>query len=68
MRTGAAQTASDGKSRRTCIICIIMPKCVATSPLLVTKPHLWHAIVVRLHVHKADDVILTPEMAGKVGV
>ncbi len=27
-----------------------------------------HAIVVRLHVHKADVVILTPETAGSISV
>ncbi len=32
------------------------------------KVHLLHAIVVRLHVHKANVVILTPESAGTVGV
>ncbi len=35
---------------------------------MVTRLHLPHAIVVRLHVHKADVVILTPEAVDKVGV
>ncbi len=34
---------------------------LAISPLMVTRFHLPHAIVVRLHVRKGDVVILTPE-------
>ncbi len=34
----------------------------------MTRLDLPHAIVVRLHVHKADVVILTPETTGTVGV
>ncbi len=34
----------------------------------VTRLHLPHAIVVRLHEHKINIVILTPETAGTVGV
>ncbi len=41
---------------------------LATSPQLVTRLHLSHAIVVRLHVRKGNVVIVTPEMAGTVGV
>ncbi len=41
---------------------------LATSPSLVTRLHLPHAIVVRLHVRKSNVVILTPETAGTVGV
>ncbi len=36
--------------------------------LLVTRLHRPHAIVIRLHVRKIDDAILTPETAGTVGV
>ncbi len=36
--------------------------------LLMTRPHLLHAIVVSLHVHKIDVVILTPKTVGSVGV
>ncbi len=39
-----------------------------TSPYLVTRLHLPHAIVVRLHVRKSHVVILTPETVGTVGV
>ncbi len=35
---------------------------------MVTKLHLPHAIVVRLHVRKSSVVILTPEAAVTVGV
>ncbi len=35
---------------------------------MVTKLHLPHAIVVRLHVRKSNVVILTPETAVTVGV
>ncbi len=31
---------------------------------MVTRLHLPHAIVVRLHVHKSNVVILIPDMAG----
>ncbi len=41
---------------------------LATSPESVTMLHLPHAIVVWLHVHKADDVILKLEMASTVDV
>ncbi len=41
---------------------------LATSPKLVTRLHLPHAIVVRLHVCKSNVVILTPETAVTVGV
>ncbi len=41
---------------------------LATSPQLMTRLHLPHAIVVRLHVRKGNVVILTPEMAGPFGV
>ncbi len=36
--------------------------------LLVTRLHLPHAIVVRLHVRKINVVIPTPETAVTVGV
>ncbi len=35
---------------------------------MVTRLHLLHAIVVRLHAHYIDVVILTPETADIVGV
>ncbi len=41
---------------------------LATSPLLVTRLHLPHAIEVRLHMCKSNVVILTPETADTVGV
>ncbi len=41
---------------------------LATSLYMVTRLHLPHAIVVRLHVHKSNFVILTPETAVTVGV
>ncbi len=41
---------------------------LATSPELVKRLHLTHAIVVRLHVRKINVVILTPESRGTVGV
>ncbi len=41
---------------------------LAISPELVTRLHLPHAMVVRLHVHKINVVILTPETASIVGV
>ncbi len=34
---------------------------------MVTRLYLPHAIVVRLHVHKSNVVILTPETAVKFG-
>ncbi len=39
---------------------------LATSQQLVTMPHLPNAIVMRLHVNKVDDAILTPETTGTV--
>ncbi len=36
--------------------------------VLVTRLHLPHAVEARLHVHKTDVVVLTPETAGTVGV
>ncbi len=41
---------------------------VATSPQLVTRLHLPHAIVVRLRSRKSNVVILTPESAGTIDV
>ncbi len=41
---------------------------LATSPQLVTRLHLLHAIVVRLHALKSNVVILTPGTEGTVGV
>ncbi len=41
---------------------------LATLPQLVTRLHLPHALVVRLHVRKSYVVILTPKTAGTVGV
>ncbi len=41
---------------------------LATSPQLVTRLHLPHAIVVRLHVRKRNVVTLTMEVAYTVGV
>ncbi len=41
---------------------------LATSPPLVTRLHLPHAIVVRLHECKINAVILPPETAGTVAV
>ncbi len=41
---------------------------MTTSPLLVTRLHLPHAILVRLHVRKNNIVILTPETAVTAGV
>ncbi len=35
---------------------------------MATRLHLPHAIEKRLHVHKIDVVILTPETAGSIGV
>ncbi len=35
---------------------------------LVTRHHLPHAIVVKLHVHKTDAATLTPEMVDSFGV
>ncbi len=40
----------------------------ATSSYLVTRLHLPHAIVVRLHVRKICVDILTSESAGLIGV
>ncbi len=37
---------------------------LVTSPQLVTRLHLSHAIVVKLHVRKSNVVILTPETVG----
>ncbi len=37
---------------------------LAISPQLVTRLHLPHAIVVKLHLHKSNVVILTPETTG----
>ncbi len=41
---------------------------LAASPQLVTRLHLPHTIELRLHVRKINVVILTPEMAGPLGV
>ncbi len=41
---------------------------LATSPQLVTRLRLPHAIVVRLHLRKSNVVILTQKMAGEIGV
>ncbi len=41
---------------------------LVTSPQLVTRLHLLHAIAVRLHLRKSNAVILTPEMAGTINV
>ncbi len=41
---------------------------LATSPKLVTRLHLSHAIVVSFHVRKINVVILTLETVGTVGV
>ncbi len=41
---------------------------LATLPYLVSRLHLPHVIVVRLHVRKINIIILTPETAGTVGV
>ncbi len=41
---------------------------LTTSPLLVTRLHLPHAIVERLHERKVNVVILTLGTAGTVGV
>ncbi len=41
---------------------------LATSPSLVTRLHLPHAIVVRLHERKNNVVIPTPETEDKVSV
>ncbi len=42
---------------------------LTVSPLLVTRLHLPHAIIVRLHVRKISVfIILTPETVGTVGV
>ncbi len=38
------------------------------STWILTRLHLLHAIVVRLHVRKSNVVILTPETAVAVGV
>ncbi len=38
--------------------------CLATSLYLVTRLHLTHMIVVRLHVRKSNVVVLTPETVG----
>ncbi len=39
---------------------------LVTSPYLVTRLHLPHAIEVRLHMRKSNVVILTPETAVKI--
>ncbi len=41
---------------------------MATSPLSVTRLHLPHAIVVRLHMRKINVVILLPEKADSLSV
>ncbi len=41
---------------------------LATSPQMVTRLHLPHAIVVRLHERKSNVFILTLETAVTVGV
>ncbi len=41
---------------------------LSTSPELVARLHLAHAIEVRLHVCKIKVVILTTETAGIIGV
>ncbi len=41
---------------------------LVTSPYLVTRLQRPHAIVVRLHVRKINDVILIPKTAGIVDV
>ncbi len=41
---------------------------LSTSPQLVTRLRLSHAIVVRLHVLKIDVVILTPGTASAIAV
>ncbi len=43
-------------------------ECLATSPYLVRRLHLPHAIEVRLRVRNINVVILTPETAVRVGV
>ncbi len=47
---------------------IAQEKRLATSPQLVTRRHLPHAIVVRLQGRKSNVVYLTPETADTVGV
>ncbi len=42
-------------------------ECLATSPYLVRRLHLPHAIDVRLRVRKINVVIVTPEAAVRVG-
>ncbi len=44
---------------------ITQEACLATSPYLVTRLHLTHAIVVRLHMRKIN-VILPPETGAKL--
>ncbi len=41
---------------------------LATSPYSVTRLHLPHVIVMRLHMRKSNVVILTPETTGTVSV
>ncbi len=41
---------------------------LATLVLIVTRPHLPRAILVRLHVRKVNVVILAPETVGTVSV
>ncbi len=43
-------------------------ECLATSPYLVRRLHLPHAIEVRLRVRNINVVIVTPETAVRVGV
>ncbi len=47
---------------------IVQEERLANSILLVAKLHLPHAIVVRLHGHKGNVVIFTPETVGTVVV
>ncbi len=41
---------------------------LATSPQMMTRLHLPHAIIARLHERKSNVFILTPETAVTVGV
>ncbi len=61
------------KDAKCCTACvgrapISKENCLTASSYLVTRLHLTHTIVVRLHVHKTDIVILTPKMAGSFSV
>ncbi len=47
---------------------VVAAKMLKISTWILTRLHLPHAIVVRLHVHKSNVVILTPETAVDVGV